>query len=214
MATTKLRSTTVWIAALMAAGAVISGCSKEKHAQAPASAASVASTPSEVAGQAPTAVSSAVASQVMAEQAAVAREVEKQPLIAPIEGPVKERPSFMSDMEWQMVKGVANQQPSPDQALTKLVNSVRYNKQYDTWEALPKTADPAKRQALAEQLLADLPARLLNGEMDLKGAQKSQAALLVDAEPDPKKRLKRAEAEAKRLVEPPPEKSASDAVTH
>lgn len=139
---------------------------------------------------------------IMAEQAAADQALEKQPFIRPFVGAIKERPSFISDMEWQMLQGVANQQASPDKELTRLVNTVRFYKQLEMWEGMAKSADVSTRQALATQLLDDVPTLLLNGDLDLPAAQKLQASLLNDVAPDPTERNRRAAAEAKRLVVP------------
>jgi hypothetical protein len=138
-------------------------------------------------------------------QKVAAKVIEEQPVMKPIVGPVTERPPYVSVMEWAMLKGVTQQNPNPDKELTRMVNFLRFNKQMEAWEALPKSADAAaKRQVLAEQLLDDLPARLLNGEMDLAEVKRLQGVFLADAVPDAAERKHRAAKEAKRLVMPPP----------
>ena len=134
-------------------------------------------------------------------QAEAARELDRQPGLPPMKGPITSRPSFVSELEWSMLTSLAQQHATPDKELTRLVNFLRFNKQLESWEALPKTADVAKRQALAAPLLDDLPQRVANEEIDLKTAQKTQLALLLDAEPDVQARAKRAALEAKRLTD-------------
>ena len=99
-----------------------------------------------------------------------------------------------------MLNGVAQQHATPDQELTRLVNFVRFTKQLELWQSLANSGDMAKRKTLADELLADLPSRLVHGEMDLKEAQRTQATLLNDAVSDPAQRHQRAAKEAKRLV--------------
>jgi hypothetical protein len=155
-------------------------------ASAPSAAASSASRPVDLPG-------------LVAQQSAAAKEIEREPAMKPITGPIKERPAFVSEIEWQMLKGVAQQHATPDLELTHLVNNLRFMKQLELWQGLGKSGDAAKRQTLAEQLLSDLPQRVLSGDMSKKDAQKLQADLLKDAVSDPQARKARAEVEARRL---------------
>jgi hypothetical protein len=161
-----------------------------------------ASAAAEQASSAESPESAAVLAKVIAEQQLAAKVVEQTPQIKPIEGPVTQRPAFVSEMEWQMLQGVAQQHPRPSEELSRLVNSLRFNKQVEAWEAMSPKTDAARRQVLANELLADLPQRLTNGDTDLPGARQLQAALLVDAEPDASARQRRATQEARRLVVP------------
>ncbi|MGH6645824.1 hypothetical protein [Aquabacterium sp.] len=137
---------------------------------------------------------------LVAQQAAAAKEIERQPTMKPITGPIKDRPAFVSEVEWMMLKGVAQQNATPDAELTRLVNKLRFMKQLELWQSMEHSSDMAKRQLLAEQLLDDLPQRVANADLDKPEAQKLQASLLKDAVSDETSRKKRAEAEARRLV--------------
>lgn len=136
---------------------------------------------------------------MMAQQAAAAQVVARAPAMKPITGPITERPEFVSEMEWQMLKGVSQQNPTPDAELTRLVNKLRFMKQLELWQSMEHSNDMAKRQLLAEQLLDDLPQRVTNADLDKPEAQKLQASLLKDAVSDEQARKKRAELEARRL---------------
>jgi hypothetical protein len=136
---------------------------------------------------------------LVAQQAAAAKEIERQPAMKPITGPIKERPAFVSDIEWTMLKGVSQQNANPDAELTRLVNKLRFMKQLELWQSMEHSPDAAKRQVLAEQLLDDLPQRVANADLDKPEAQKLQASLLKDAVSDEQARHKRAEVEARRL---------------
>lgn len=135
-----------------------------------------------------------------AQQAAAAEVVARTPGMKPITGPVTERPEFVSEMEWAMLKGVAQQNPTPDVELTRLVNKLRFMKQLELWQSMEHSNDLAKRRVLAEQLLDDLPQRVANADLDKPEAQKLQASLLKDAVSNEQERKKRAEMEARRLV--------------
>lgn len=138
---------------------------------------------------------------IMASQQQAAQELEKDPALKPLVGPIKERPSFVSALEWQMLKGVAQQAGDPDKELTRLVNFLRFNKQLELWEGMASSPDKAKRHDLAEQLLGELPSRINNGEMDVKEAERIMSGLLNDAEPDALKRGRRSAELSKRFNE-------------
>lgn len=136
------------------------------------------------------------------QQAVAAKALAQQPDLKPITGVVSERPSYVSRLEWVMMQGVAQQHANPDQELNHLVNFLRFNKQQELWESLPHgAANALTRQSVALSLLEDLPQRLRSGDFDLKGAQRLQASLLMDAVPDAQQRAQRAEQEAQRLQE-------------
>jgi hypothetical protein len=213
----KKSNVTMIAAAVMAAVAAAAGWwyfnSGDESAQAPAVAtdASAASAPAEAGASAAPATEPVVAevplpaasvAAIQAEQEVANNEINKE-VIPPFKGPIKRRPAFISSMEWDMLKGVADQQANPDEGLTRLINTTLFYKQLERWQALHSGADMATRQALAQRLLDDLPQRVTNDDMSIPDVQKLQVELLVDVEPDPKLRASRAQKEAKRLVPPP-----------
>lgn len=135
----------------------------------------------------------------VAQQSAAVNEIKKQPVIKPITGEIKERPAFVSEMEWDMLKAVAQQHATPDRELTRMVNFLRFTKQLELWESMPKSEDAAKRQTLANELLEDLPNRVRHGELELADAQGTMRALVQDAEVNDKDRARRMTAENTRL---------------
>lgn len=139
--------------------------------------------------------------EVLKQQEVAAKEVENQPDLKPLKGPITERPSFVTPMEWAMLQGVMQQHAQPDKELTRMVNFLRFNKQTEALEGLPKTSEmAAKRKALALQLIDDLPERVKHGDYDLKGATTALATWLPDAVPNATERQKRSEEELKRLA--------------
>ena len=114
-------------------------------------------------------------------------------------------------MEWSIFKAVSMQQPDPDKALTALVNKVRFSKQLEMLQDLPVSADKAKRQALATELLMDLPERLKNRDYDHAGAVQLQNQLLADAEPDVSRRAAMSSRQSKLLKQIEAELAAIDA---
>lgn len=151
--------------------------------------------------EAPAAAQPVQAQALIAAQQAVTREVERQPVLPPLTGPVAERPSYVSHMEWLMLKAAASQHERPGQELTRLVNFLRFNKQLELWQGLGPQGDAQRRRVLAEQLLADLPERLAQGEMPLRDLQQLQGPLIADLVLDTTSRVARAELEARRLAQ-------------
>ncbi len=155
--------------------------------------------------QQPTAEPLSVAEKVVAAaiegQKEAAQVVERQPdELTPIVGKVKERPPYVSVMEWGMLKGVAEQHEKPDQELNHLVNYLRFTKKLELYQGLSSSLAPARRMALAEQLIQELPARLRQGDMDLREAQRLLAEMLQDAAPDAQARQQRSVTEQAKLT--------------
>lgn len=148
------------------------------------------------------------------QQKVAAKVIEDQPDMKPIVGPVTERPSFVSPMEWAMLQGVVQQHAQPDKELTRMVNFLRFMKQMEALEALPKTPDnAAKRRVLTDQLVEDLPTRVQGGDLELKDAQARLADWLPEAEPDERQRQKRADAIGQRLIDAAEAYKAAEAAT-
>lgn len=137
---------------------------------------------------------------VLEQQKEAAKIIEAQTDMKPITGPITERPAFVSPMEWAMLQGVVQQHAQPDKELTRMVNFLRFMKQMEAYEALPRTPDnAAKRKSLANQLVEDLPNRVQAGDLDFKDAQGNLTQWLPDAEPDEQARQQRADAINKRM---------------
>jgi len=141
----------------------------------------------------PTPEQVAEAQKVATEQVQVAQKLERPEVWKPLTGGIKDKPEYVSPMEWQMLKGVAERHPDPQAELLRLTNFLRYNKLLEKWQDLPKGSDPALRQALAEQLSSELPARVANGEVDAKDALQQGTTMLRDAYPTDAKARKKAE---------------------
>lgn len=136
------------------------------------------------------------ASDQRAAQEAAARAAGQPPAWRPIDG----RPDFVSAMEWQVLTALARQKGDYDRELARLVNSLRFNKQLETWRA---TATPKEgRRVLGEQLLDELPERVRQGDYGRPAAEALQRELLQALEPDPAARAARVAAEAERLQVP------------
>lgn len=100
------------------------------------------------------------------------------------EGPVRERPAYVSPMEWMVLQGVAKQHANAEHELSRMVHFLRFNKQRERWEGLTSADDPALRRTLASALVTDLPARVQQGDLTASDARSLLMRVLADAEPD------------------------------
>lgn len=148
---------------------------------------------------APGSAASGPANTVDAEQTAAVNALAQQVGSPPLSGPVTQRPDFVSPLEWQVLQGVAREHAQPERELTRLVNSLRFNKELELWRSGSMPAGSAQAMALEKQLLQEIPARVAEQEMGLAEAQQLQQALLKDLVPDSEARHRRAEEEAGRL---------------
>ncbi|MDF1763564.1 MAG: hypothetical protein P1U57_09160 [Oleibacter sp.] len=108
----------------------------------------------------------------------------------------KERPEFISPVEWMMLNSVADQNPDPQAELTRLVNLVRFNKQI---ELLDNVTEQEQRVVLTEAILNQLPKRIENQEMSIEKAQSVQLKVIENLYSDPQKVRERAAQEAERI---------------
>lgn len=137
---------------------------------------------------------------VLAQQQAQAEQALQSVPAAPAEiGPLDTRPAYVSELEWQVLKGVAAQKTDPPQELRRLVANLHFSKQLEQWRQLAGKPDMSQRRQLAQALLADIPARVSDAELDNPGARQLQKELLADLYSDPAERTLRAGEEAARL---------------
>lgn len=143
----------------------------------------------------PQALESLTQAQVELMQQQAAQAAAEATGLPPLQGPVTERPGYVSEVEWYILREVAAQGPDPDATLTRLVNKLRFSKQVELWQQ----ATGAQRTALAQQLLADIPSQVKQGDLDRATAQQLQAQLLGELVSDPVQRRTRLAEEAARI---------------
>lgn len=116
-----------------------------------------------------------------AQQAQAARAAIKA---KPIDGNVSQRPEFVSEVEWEVLKDAAGNNPEVEKELTHLVNKLLFYKKREAWIA--PTTDAARRRVLAGELLAMLPAQVGEKAVDPAFAEKMERDLrnYLDSETD------------------------------
>lgn len=110
------------------------------------------------------------------------------------------KPDYVSDIEWQVLQGVAQQHAEPDKALTHLVKKLRFSKELELWHTTEASAGNTRRTALTNTLLNDIPERVASKDMDVFEARKLQTMLLEATISDPDVLHQRIDSEAKRLM--------------
>jgi hypothetical protein len=122
------------------------------------------------------------------------------PVAPPVAAPdPAARPTFVSDMEWQVLQAVAAQHADPNAELARLVANLGFSKRRAEWEALVKPEEADKRRQLAASLLAEIPDRVRGQALDLPQAKALQQQLLADVVDNPAERAVRLQAEQQRL---------------
>lgn len=144
-------------------------------------------------------MTSAVATTITTQQAESVAAAAKATDTRPVEGVIRQRPDYVSEIEWQSLKLIAERNPNPDQELTRLISNIRFNKQMEIWKSLANSPDTTQRHALANQLLNDIPAAVNNLAIDQSEAQNTQIALLTDLISDSNIRKQRIAQEAARI---------------
>lgn len=101
------------------------------------------------------------------------------------------RPPDFSAEEWSTLQSATADAPQPERELARLVSYLRFQKGFVQWQSLQNSPDIAGRHRLAEQLLAQLPDRVRQGEMGAGEVTLLQQALLADLVPDETQRQQR-----------------------
>lgn len=98
-------------------------------------------------------------------------EAAKAAIVAqPIEGNVSDRPDFVSEIEWDVLKGAVAQNEDVDKALSHFVNKLLFFKKREAW--MNDSTALETRQKLARELLAMIPQQLSERAIDQTFADK------------------------------------------
>lgn len=94
------------------------------------------------------------------------------------------RPSDFTPEDWAALKAAMSSQPNGQAEMARVVAYLRFQRSFEQWQALADSRDAAKRHALAESLLTQLPERMNKGEVTSGEALLLSNALLTDLQPD------------------------------
>jgi hypothetical protein len=128
--------------------------------------------------------------------AAAALQAMNQP---PASVPLRQRPAYVSRLEWQILRHVADSHNEPEKELVRMVNFLRFSKQLEWWQHNLHSADRALHEQVAEHLLDDIPERVRQQDMSIADAQQLQMTLLTALLSDADLRRQRMQQEAERI---------------
>lgn len=118
------------------------------------------------------------------------------------------RPAFITAEEWSALQETLKDHPKREQEMARIVAYLRFQKEFESWQALRDSSDTAQRQALAQRLLEQIPTRVAQREVNAGEAVMLQAALLEDLVADPAQREQRLAQERQRLAQAPTSEEA------
>lgn len=98
------------------------------------------------------------------------------------------RPSDVQPDDWLALKNALAKIGMPENAAGNLVALNRYQKGFESWQALDEEKEAGRRKQMAAMLLADLPDRVANGEFSLIESMLMGASLIADVEHDEARR--------------------------
>lgn len=103
-------------------------------------------------------------------------------------GPVGEtRPADITQDAWDALNKALENDPNKAQERQRLVSYLRFQRAVTQWSEMKDGPNVAGRQALARELVDQLPAHAGNGEVNSGEASLLLRALAGDLEPDPTK---------------------------
>ncbi|HEX5355389.1 MAG TPA: hypothetical protein VFW93_04165 [Aquabacterium sp.] len=109
---------------------------------------------------------------------------EGQPLIP--RGPVGDtRPADITQDAWDALNKALENDPNKVQERQRLVSYLRFQRAVTQWSEMKDGPNVAGRQALARELVEQLPLHAANGEVNSGEASLLLRALATDMEPDP-----------------------------
>lgn len=132
--------------------------------------------------------------QVQANDAVVA-----ETAFTPLHSPLKDRPDYVSSLEWSVLRQLASSREHPEQALVNLVLALRFNKQVDWWQQHHSVAPSATSEHVAQFILDSIPERVENQDLDVAQAQQLQIEIIDATVADAGRRQQLRQREAQRI---------------
>ena len=117
----------------------------------------------------------------------------------PASVPLRQRPAYVSRLEWQILRQVAAGHAQPEQELVRMVNFLRFSKQLEWWQDNSQSVDRQLHEQVAGHLLEDIPERVRHQDMSASDAQQLQMTLLTALHDDADLRRQKMQQEAERI---------------
>jgi len=97
----------------------------------------------------------------------------------PVTGPITDRPDYVSEFEWQVLRNIAKLNPDgQDKQLADLVNKLLFNKKMEAWLAAKENS--GDRKTLAKQLLDMIPDQVATESLDSATAKDIESKLSAE----------------------------------
>lgn len=109
------------------------------------------------------------------------------------------RPSDITPEAWDALNKALANEPNKEKERNRLVSYLRYQRAVAQWSEMKDSPNVAGRQALARELVEQMPQHMANGEVNAGEANLLLAAIVRDIEPDPAKQQAWIEAQRKAL---------------
>jgi hypothetical protein len=109
------------------------------------------------------------------------------------------KPAALTPREWAGVQAQSAATSQPAQEAARMAGYVAFQKTYLEWRALARGDDPARRDALGQQLLDGLPAQVQQGDVAAAQARSVQEEVLAARIPDAAQRAAVLAQEQQRL---------------
>ena len=132
----------------------------------------------------------------------------------PTSTPPRDEPTSLTPREWAAVEDRSAAASQPEQEAARMARYIAFQKTYFEWRALARGQDPARRDALGQQLLDGLPTQVQQGDVAVEQARAVQEEVLTARIPDAAQRAPLLAIEHERLPAPAVPASAPQQAFH
>ncbi|MGH6648808.1 hypothetical protein [Aquabacterium sp.] len=110
------------------------------------------------------------------------------------------RPADVAPGVWSALDKAVKNKPALKPEVDKVLSYMRFQKQFEQWQAMEDTRDAQQRRQLAKSILEQMPDRLARGEFSMSESLMMATVLMSDLEPDEKKREQQLDDWGKRMA--------------
>jgi hypothetical protein len=110
------------------------------------------------------------------------------------------RPADVAPGVWTALDHAVKNKPALKPEVDKVLSYMRFQRQFEQWQAMEDSRDGQQRHQLARTMLEQLPDRLSRGEFSMSEALMMATVLMADLEPDEKKREQQVDEWGKKMA--------------
>lgn len=115
------------------------------------------------------------------------------------------RPADVAPGIWAALDSAAKSKPALKPEVDKVLSYMRFQRQFEQWQAMEDSRDAAQRHQLARNILAEMPDRLSRGEFSMSESLMMATVLMSDLEPDEKKREQQVDEWGRKMAQAVPQ---------